>query len=187
MIQYDLPRTVTISDIPYEIRSDYRDVLDVIEILTNKNLNNSEKTYLELLYFYPDYENIPQECYQEALEKCRWFIDCGREFKQEQEDRPKLVDWGKDFPYIVAPINQKLGKEIREPGEPLHWWTFVTAYMEMGDCTFAHILKIRDLLSRGKPLDKQDAEWYKRNKDIVDLDTMYTKSDDEFFDFWMGK
>ena len=67
----------------------------------------------------------------------------------------------------------------------MHWWTFLLAYYEIGDCTFAQIVRIRDLRARGKPLDKTDQDWYNRNRRLVDFKRKYTEQDEEKFSKWL--
>ena len=93
------------------------------------------------------------------------------------------MDWKQDFKLIVAPINRVTGREIRSL-DYLHWWTFLAAYYEIGDCLFAQVVRVREQKSRGKALDNADAEFYRRNRDIVDLKTAYTQSDNEAFGAW---
>jgi hypothetical protein len=58
--------------------------------------------------------------------------------------------------------------------------------MEIGECTFAQIVHIRDSRNRGKPLDASDKEWYRRNRDIVDLKTRYTGAEEDLLKKWGG-
>ena len=134
-------------------------------------------------FFYPGFADMPAEHYQQAIERCLWFINCGEEETERQHI--KLMDWEQDFKYIVAPINRVTGTEIRSI-EYMHWWTFIAAYYEIGDCTFAQIVRIRDKKARGKPLDKTEQEWYRKNRHLVDLKTKYTQEDDEILRLWGG-
>ena len=93
------------------------------------------------------------------------------------------MDWEQDFQHIVAPINRVVGREIRDV-EYMHWWTFVAAYYEIGDCYFAQIIRIRELRAKGKPLDKSDQEFYKRNRSAIDLKATYTEKENELLDQW---
>ena len=94
------------------------------------------------------------------------------------------MDWEQDYSLIIAPINRVMGQEIRAV-EYMHWWTFLAAYNEIGDCTFAQVVRIRDHRARGKPLDKTDQEFYRRNRHLVDLKAKYTAQDDAAFDPWL--
>ena len=184
-MEYTLPKTVSVGGREYSIRSDYRAILDICEALTDPELTNEEKAEVLLYIFYPDLADIPVEDWQEAAKQCVWFIYCG-ETERHQRSAPKLMDWSQDFRYIAAPINRVLGKEIREM-EYLHWWTFISAYYEIGDCLFAQIVRIRSLRAKGKPLDKADQQWYQENRELVDLKTSFTEAEDAVINAWLGK
>lgn len=182
---YDLPKALEVNGTEYEIRSDFREILDIIEILNDEELKDSERAFVTLLFFYPDFEKLPPECYQEALEQCFWFINGGRFDDESQGNSPRMMDWQQDFPYIIAPVNRVIGHEVRADAY-LHWWTFLSAYMEIGECTFAQIVHIREAKMQGRKLDKADQEWYRKNRDIVDLKTRYTDSEKELLKMWGG-
>ena len=166
----------------YDIRTDYRAALDVCNALADPALSDREKAYAVLVIIYPDFDGMPPAHHQEALEKAIEFINAG-EAESGTPKRPKLVDWQQDFKFIVAPVNKVIGHDIRGR-ETLHWWTFLSAYMEIGDCTFAQIVRIRDALARGKKLDKTDREWYRQNRAIVDIKTKYTDQETETLKKW---
>lgn len=174
---YTLPETVELGGTEYPIRWDYRPVLDICAALSDPELSDQERAYVALSIFYPDFDEIPQELYQEAIDRCLWFIN-GGEDQRDNAKAPRLLDWEQDFNLMVNPINRVLGREIRKE-KPLHWFTFLSAYMEIGDCTFAQVVRIRDQKARGKTLDKQDREWYRRNRRLVDFKHQYTDADRE--------
>lgn len=179
-----LPTSVEVDGTEYEIRSDYRAVLDVCIALNDIELEEQERVFVLLDIFYPGFSEMPHEHYEGALKKCFWFINCGEE--QTAQKTLKLMDWKQDFQYITAPINRVTGKEIRSV-EYMHWWTFISAYREIGDCMFAQIVRIRDKLARGKALDKSDKEFYRQNRTIVDLKNQYSAEDEAVLDKWLGK
>lgn len=180
---YDLPTELEVCNKTYEIRSDYRAILDICTALSDANLGEQERALVALSIMYPDFENMPQEHYEEAIRRCFWFIACGDD-DQNRQNEPKLVDWEQDFKYIVAPINRVCGKEIRAVSY-MHWWTFVSAYYEIGgDCTFSQIVRVREKLARGKPLDKADKDWYRKHRQIVDFKTVYTEQEEKICAAW---
>lgn len=181
-MMYDLPKSLEVCGETYEIRSDYRAVLDICAALSDIELSDQEKAFVTLTVFYPDFETMPQDHYQEALKKCFWFIDCGSD-EEPIKKAPKLVDWEQDFQYIISPINRVIGREIRSENY-LHWWSFISAYHEIGDCLFAQIVRIRDKKSRGKPLDKQEKEWYRKNRNLVDFKQSFADSEKEILEQW---
>lgn len=179
---YELPTSVTISGAEYQINSDYRAALDIFSALSDPDLDGEEKALAALDIFYPDFLSIPAEHLREAADEMLWFLNCGDE--GDNRKRPKLMDWEQDFQYIVAPINRVVGHEIRSVPY-LHWWSFISAYYEIGDCFFAHIVRIRSLKAKGKQLDKTDREFYRENKRLVDIKVKYTETEDALLNEWI--
>lgn len=173
-MNYDLPTLVKLGGAEYQIRWDYRPILDICAALQDPELDNQERAEVALTIFYQDFEKIPADCIQESIDQLFWFINCGR--KKNQNNEPKLIDWNQDFDVIAPAVSKFLGRSIRSK-EPLHWWDFIDAYSEIGDCTFAQVVRIRYVKARGKKLDKQDQEWYRRNRHLVDFNTKYSNSD----------
>ena len=178
MINYELPTSVEVNGTRYDIRSDFRAILDIIEALNDIDLRPQEKSLVVLEIFYEDPDLIPAYDWEDAIRACFRFIDGGVE--RTKGNSPELVDWEKDFPLIVAPINHIAGQDIRG-AEYVHWWTFLAWYGEISnDCTFAQVLLIRDKLARNKTLDKAEREWYERNRDLVDRTNRYSADEEEF-------
>ena len=175
---FDLPTTVEIDGKEYAIDADYRTIITICVALTDPDLDTQEKWYVALKLFYEDFDSITD--LQEAAEKLSWFINAG----EETEAGPRLMDWEQDFQHIVAPVNRIVGTDVR--GLPfLHWWTFLSAYMEIGDCLFAQIVRIRDAQARGKKLDKVEREWARRNANMIRLKQKYSGAEDEAISAWV--
>lgn len=181
---YSLPTSVEVNGTEYAIQSDYRAVLDILTALSDADLSGQDKAEAVLKIFYPDFEEMPASDYQEAINQCFRFIDLGQEPK-EQKKQPVVMSWEQDFNMIIAPISRIAGCEVRSLPY-LHWWTFVSYYMEIGDCLFAQVVTIRDKKARGKPLDKQDREFYRRNRELIDLKTTYTEAEQDLLAAWAG-
>lgn len=178
---YDLPKSLEVCDTEYEIRSDFRAALDICIALNDPDLDDSDRGEAALTILYPDFEDMPPEHYDEAVNQLLWFINGGDD--PPEKAPPKLIDWQQDFKLITAPVNRVLGQEIRA-AEYLHWWTFLTAYYEIGDCLFAQVVRIREKQARGKGLDKSEQEFYRKNRDLVDLKIKYTLADDALMKQW---
>jgi len=181
-MQYGLPTSLEVNGTEYAINSDFRRILDILEILGDAEFTDDEKVFTALAGFYED--SIPLADCEEALKQCYWFINGGTE--EDKTPSPRLMDWAQDFPHIVAPVNRVMGKEIRSLPY-LHWWSFLSAYQEIGDCLFAQIVGIRNKKARGKKLDKSEQEFYRRNRKMVDLKQQYTAADDATINMWLGK
>ena len=111
---YDLPTSVEVHGTVYEIRSDYRSILDICMALEDPELGSQEKSFVLLDIFYSDFADMPEEHYQEAVQKCIWFINCGEE--GEARKSIKLVDWGQGLQTDRRPSQPDLrtGSKSRE-------------------------------------------------------------------------
>lgn len=178
---YELPRSVIICGVEYQIETDYRAILDIFSVLNDADLTAEEKAIGMLGIFYPEFRSMPDEYFQEALQECLKFINCGG--AETQRKAPKLMDWEQDFQYLIAPINRVAGKEIRAV-EYLHWWSFISMYYEIGDCFFAQIVRIRDLKAKGKLKEKNDKEFYRKNKAIIDIKSRYSQAQNDIVAQW---
>ena len=168
-MNWGLPASVEIGGVSYEIRTDFRVILDIFVMLSDPDLSGTDRAEGILQMFYVSPEDIPPQHLQEAVDRFTWFQNGGKE--QDKKKSPKLVDWEQDYPLILPPINRVFGQDIR--GIPydaetntggVHWWTFLGAYNDLGDCTFAQVVRIRDKKARGKTLEKDEREWYRRNR-----------------------
>lgn len=187
-MNYNLPKSVEIDGESYAIRYDFRVILEIMTMLQDTDLSGSDKTEALISMFYVNPE--PIENYNAAIEACFNFIDANS--KRTKKNSPRLTDWEQDFDYIIAPVNRVLGFESRaveyDPIENtggLHWWTFLSAYMEIGgDCLFSQIVSIRDKQARKKKLEKHEREWLKRNGDLVRLKQHYSEAEEELIKEW---
>ena len=188
-MNYSLPKKLAVCGSVYDIRYDFRCILDIISAMEDPELSNQEKAFVAVSIFYPDFSNMPSANYQEAVERCFWFINGGREQLKNSEKR--LVCWEQDFQHILPAVNRVIGHDVREvPYDEtentggLHWWVFLAAYLEIGECMFSQIVRIRDLKSRGKKLDKAEEEWYQRNRHLVDFQQTFTEAEEEVLSRW---
>ena len=180
---WDFPTSLNVGGIDYEIRTDYRAVLDVLTALNDPDLTDADDTmtaYMQsqviMQIMFPNYEEIPQEHIQEALDKVIEFIDMG---VSDDRKKPKTMDWEQDAPILIPAINKVLNCEIRAQ-KYIHWWTFLGAYMEIGESLFSSIVNIRQKLAKpGEKLDKWEKEFYKENKSLIDFHSKTERSEEE--------
>lgn len=171
-----LPTSLPVGDRVYPIRSDFRDILNILEAFADPDLDAQEKVYVCLFTIYPDLEHIPADDLQEAYEQAVQFIDCGAEAKPTRS--PKIVDWAQDERLIFPAINKVAGTEVRALGY-LHWWTFLGYFMEISEGTYSQILSMRSRKARGKKLEKYETEFWNANRDICVLQKRLSKEEQE--------
>lgn len=174
MSDYRLPTYFEIEGEPFEIRDkgDYRMVLSCFNIMSNVELSEYEKIISCLMVFYSDFEDmddlIVHPHINQLVEKMLWFFDCGQTYEQKKE-QPILVDWDKDSNLICSAINGVIGHDIRGD-EYVHWWTFISYYMAIGECSLAQIVSIRRKLAKGKKLEKHEKEYMQENPHYFNID-----------------
>lgn len=186
-MNFFLPKTIDIDGAALAIRYDYRVILEIITMLSDNDLAPEDKGQALLEMFYVEPEQIKD--IQKAIEQCYWFIDCGN---KPTKSSPRLMDWEQDFQYIIAPVNRVLGYDARgvdynfaDNTGGLHWWTFVSAYMEIGaDTTLSQIISMRSKMKKGKKLEKWEREWIRSNYDAVHLHTNYSDAETDLINSW---
>lgn len=175
MNPWELPTSIEIDGKSYAIRTDFRAVLDVLTAMSDPDLflpdaSDQEKAYIRmdtlLQIMVEDYEDLPPEKLGEACEAVIEFIDCG--MKDDGKRKPHTMDWQQDAQIIIPAINRVQGTEIRALPY-LHWWTFLGAYMEIGECLFAQVVHIRQKKQKHQKMEKWENDFYNQNKDIIDL------------------
>lgn len=180
---YDLPSFVFLGNHRFAINSDWRNIIDIFECLNDEELTNYEKVDCCLDMFYENYKNITDS--KKALEYLYIFINGNRKESVKgtstSQSDIKLVDWQKDLPIIIPPVNQVLGYDVREK-EHLHWWTFLGAFYEIKECTFQTYVGIRYKLAKRKKLEDWEKEVYREHKSEIDITqniSQYDNFDDE--------
>ena len=177
-----LPVSLEVGGKEWAIRTDFRDVLIIMEACADPNLNDREKTEVMLTVLYKDFKTIPGSLYEEAAKRAAWFIDCGSDNTEEKHPK-KLMDWEQDEKILFPAINKVAGHEVRT-AEYIHWWTFMGYFMEIEEGTFSTVLTIRQKKSSSKSLSKWEQDFYRKNKSLCDLKTRYTKEEQAEIDYW---
>lgn len=179
--KYNLPFEVQNGDKRLLIRSncDFRIVLDTIQALQDNALTDEEKAKCALVIFYENYEEIQDP--QEALDDMMKIIGYDDEPTPREENKPILMDWQKDFKQIVPPINRILGYDVRTPDKYCHWHTFISAYYEIGECTFSTIVSIRSKKAKHQKLEKWEEEFCREHPELVALPQRYSQEEEELF------
>lgn len=163
---WELPTSLNLSGVDWDIRTDYRVVLGILTELNNPEYDNEEKWLIVMTLLYTDFDNMPISLYDEAYKKAIEFIDMGLE--GDDKPKPRLMDWEQDATLIIPAVNKVIGAEIRA-NPYLHWWTFLSSYLEIGECSFSHILNLRQKRAKGVKLEKWEKEFIAENKDLVIL------------------
>lgn len=179
---WGLPVSINIDGTEHKIRNkcDFRVVLDVISALNDKELDEETRIKCALFIFYEDVDEITD--YQIAIDEMMKIINIGEESSQNEHPSPKIMDWEYDYKNIIPPINRVLGYSVRDSSKYTHWWDFIGAYMEIGDCYFAQIISIRQKRAKGIKLDKSDERFYREHKKEICLPISLSDDEKEWLD-----
>ena len=159
---FDLPTALEFGGRSWDIATDYRDILRILEAFEDPDLSDEEKAAICLYNLYTDMEEIPADQMQAAFDAALRFIDQGH---GDEGGGPRTMDWSQDAPLIFPAVNRSAGFEVRSV-EYLHWWTFLGYFMEIRNSTYATVLGLRQKKARGKKLEKQEQEFWSHNKAI---------------------
>lgn len=162
---WELPKQLKINGKDFRIRYQFGAILDILTYFGNPNYEKDEQWEIALRIFYPDFDSIPFDDIEEAAKQMCEFIDVG---VKADENKPSVMDWEQDAPLIIPAVNKVLGHDVRTNPDT-HWWTFQAAYMEIGESLFANVLNIRTKQARNKKLEKNEREFYRENKNIIDI------------------
>lgn len=179
-----LPETLTVGGEDYQIRTDYRNILQVFEAFQDPELQPEEKWIVAIYLLFEGFScdddvlEAAQDGFDldEAMKQISWFISAGQPEKQVLEQ--PTYNWTQDEQMIFSAINKVAGRETREL-DYLHWWTFLGYFNEVGEGTFSFIVGIRHKLNKGKKLEKHEKEFLSHNKELVLMKKPLTKEEQE--------
>lgn len=171
-----LPTSLEIGGQQYAIRSDFRVVLNIFQAFNDPELSDSEKAYVCLKCLYINFESVPRQNVQEAINKAFWFCD-GGDMPKSKPSKTKSFDWEYDQSILFPAINKTAGYEVRSNDKYMHWWTFIGYFGEIGEGLFSTVMHIRQKRSNGKKLENWEREFYNNNKALINIQTAQDKAE----------
>lgn len=184
--KFRLPTNMEIGGNVYEFHSDYRKIIQCMEPLNDPNLLDEEKIYCCSFLFFKEYDKIPIEDRFDCTKAMFEFITGGEDSRSQKGVEKPLYDWNKDFTLIASAINTNIKTDIRSM-DYLHWWTFLSYFMEIGECTFSTYVGIRDKKNRGIKLEKHEERIFRENKDAIEIKKKYDSVMEEEIARILGK
>ena len=162
----ELPTSLAVGDREYNIITDYRACLTVIQAMNDPEMESAEKVEVAMLLF-EDIETIPSEDYQAAYDAVLNFLD--HRAGDKKRPSPRVLDWEQDEDILFPAINRAAGFEVRE-APYMHWWSFLGYLMAVdSDSVLSHVLSLRNKKAKGKRLEKWEAEYWNANRAMCEL------------------
>lgn len=170
----DLPRTISVNGVDYEIRTDFRDIIKIIIAFNDPELEDKEKAFVCLFILYEDFDALPKQEYEAAYKAALAFIDYG--VGEDDKHRPRTVDWEQDEKILFPDINKVAGYDVRT-AKYVHWWTFVGYFLAVTEGLSSTVISLRSKKAKGKKLEKHEREFWNANKGICLLREKLTEEE----------
>lgn len=147
-----LPETLEIYGREYPVNSDFRPCLSTILAFEDEELADIEKQQVLLTNLYLEMPDDLAAAYEKAI----WFLNGGQESKGDSSDM-RLYSFSKDAGLIFAAFRQTHGIDLQKV-EHLHWWEFMTLFMDLGqNTTFCELTSLRKRVKTGKATKEEKA------------------------------
>ena len=177
-----LPSAVQIDEVAVPINTDFRVCLRIIIAMEDEELTTQEKLSVMLQLLYGN--DIPANT-TSAVEMGIRFLDAisgtTNGGQQEASNEGRLYSFSHDATYIFSAFRQSHGIDLEK--EDMHWWKFVTLFMDLdSECFFCTLINLRRQRQKGK-MTKEEREYYYRIRHIVDLPQSGRKLDPEEDEF----
>ena len=190
-MSYSLPTSINVGGVDLRIRGDgdYRIVLDTFSVLDDLTLSKEERLITAVCLFYDDFNDFTDAItfghLDELISNMFKFFNAGKP-EQETKSSLKYIDWEDDSAIICAAVNSVANREIRQDSY-LHWWTFMSYYMSIGESVLSTVVAIREKILKGKKLESwerkyrmenpQYFKWNSKTADEIETEQM-------IFDMW---
>lgn len=173
-----LPSSLLVQGQQLAINADWRPCVNIMRMFERTDLSDSEKIMCMVGILYVD--EIPDNLLVEAAEQAVWFLNLGEESTGKGKTTGRLFSWEQDLKYIISAVDKSAGFSIRSK-DFYHFWEFMSAFFESGECVFNTLVHQRKLKKTGKQ-SKADKEWWIENKDIAELKVELTSDEKEVLD-----
>lgn len=178
---WTLPKTAVIGGVEYTLNTDFRDMLEIIEVLTSDKSPIQIRWEIASRLFYDC--AIPLEHHNEAMQFLIEFMSYGE--SQESKSGKKLIDWTQDATTIIGDVNKVAGFDVRS-APYIHWWTFLSYFNGIGEGQLSTLVSIRAKLQKGKRLEKWEQEYYSEHRAQVDFRSKEEEKEvRDYFDKWI--
>ena len=119
----------------------------------DSELTPQEKQIILLSNLYP----ICPDNTQVALERAMQFLNSGKVGDDgEGESSPRLYSFSKDAGFIFSAFRQTHGIDLETA--QLHWWKFLTLFMDLGsETTFCQLVGMRSRIKKGTATKEERA------------------------------
>lgn len=152
-----LPLSLNIDGVEYPIKTDYRAILKYDRMISQK----SEDGVIIIRALEQIFCKLPNNI-EAAIAGINWFVNCGREEKQNVPSNKtlgingnKAFDFERDELLIWSAFRSRYGIDLLET-ECLHWWLFRALLDDIGnDVRLSQIMQYRIIDTNAEGISKE--------------------------------
>jgi hypothetical protein len=174
-----LPEAITVSGKKYKINSDFKPVIKSLIAYEDNDLTGLEKQSKLLQNLLPVMPNDIQT----AAEQINLFL-AGKGGAPEENDEGqapnglRLYSFDQDAKYIYSAFLQTHKIDLQKVD--LHWWVFLSLFMDLGQETFfCQLIALRKRLATPGKASKEDRQIKAEMSHVVNLDGVDDRTLDE--------
>lgn len=174
-----LPTSLTVKGRDFAINADFRLCVNIMRMFERNDLTDSEKIECMVGILYKD--EVPRRYLVDAAQEAVWFLNLGEDVQGKgNRGVGRLFSWEQDLKFIISAVDKSAGFSIRSK-DFYHFWEFMSAFFESGECVFNTLAHQRKLKKTGKQT-KADKEWWMENREIAELKMTLTQDEQEVLD-----
>lgn len=171
-----LPTAIRVNDKVYEVNSNFRDCLRIIMAFEDNELTDFEKKVVLVNGLYqemPDSRDTPS-----AIRQGVKFLDGGNDKPEEEGHGLRLFSFTHDARFIFSAFQQTHGIDLQNT-EYMHWWQFMTLFMDIGSETFfSNLVSLRKRVKTGKA-SKEEKQVAREMGSVFEVPEIDTRSIEE--------
>ncbi len=174
-----LPTAVEVGGKMYDIPTDFRTAIRLEMLMTDIQLEDTEKLLQILLLFFPDIALLSDKV-EQAMIAIMDFYRCGKETAAQKNigvnKRTQIYSFEHDAPYIYAAFLEQYGVDLtQEPS--LHWWRFKAMFDSLSEKTqFVKIMGYRSMVITND-MSPQQKEFYRRMQKLYAIPVSKTEQE----------
>lgn len=181
----DFPEELEVGEHRIAVNTDFRAALGSLLAFEDPELTPQERQQIVFRNLCLD---LPADISRDELgslqERVNWFLNGGKETKDDEDSGPRVFSFNKDATLIFAAFRQTHGIDLQSAD--LHWWGFLALFMDLGsETSFYQLIALRKRVKTGKA-SKEERNLAHEMGDLFDLPEIDDRSaeerdqDDEF-------
>lgn len=180
------PTTLNVCGKEFEIRTDYRDVLNYESLVKADASELNIIRAVDEMFLHNDLI-MTADCLNAAIQCLNWFISCGEEQKIQRPSNAVLginknrpFEFEKDGALIYSAFIQSYDMDLYEIPY-LHWWKFNALLSDVDkDSRFAKVMEYRTIDLKNKNLSKEQKKLYSALQSYYKITEGRTKEEEDF-------